>query len=179
MKIPEYISKHVHNPASTLTNLAYILLGYLALSRNPVLGFMMIGLGVASTGFHWTRENAWHKADMVAIYYIFGVIGSWWFMGDFGVLIGLVLGGIGHWSFTSYSRYGQHVIGGLGLYSLIGYWVHNSFNEAVFVLMWFAIAMIFGRLAVYLNPREDSVEYDAFHAWWHIFSAIGIYYLII
>lgn len=179
MKIVNYIKTEVHNPASTLTNLAYILLGLLALSREPVMGSLLIGVGIASTGFHWTRSDCWHKADIVMIYYIFSVLAAWHWLGYAGIPIGLCVGGAAHWSFRDYSRYSQKIIGVLGLLTITPFFLANGWADTLYVLMWFVLAFAAGQFAIFLNPEEDSKEYDAFHAWWHIMSAIGIYYLII
>lgn len=171
--------KNMKNPASTLSNIFYVIFGILALSETPVMGTLLIGLGIASAGFHWKRTDCWHKADIVMIYYVFAVIGMWlWIGSTLGVMLGITLGMVAHCSFKDYSRYSQPIIGVLGLIVVIPYTLENGWAEMLHMLKWFAFAMLFGRLAVYFNPEEDSMQYDSLHSAWHLWSSVGIYYLI-
>lgn len=177
--IADYVKENVHNPGSTLTNLTFVLVGYLRLDVNFWIGAFVIFVGIASTGFHWTRRDAWHKLDIVAIYYLFAVLSGWLWLGDWGILPGLVVGGAAHWSFTNYSRYSWQVIGTLGTLCLIPYWIQWGWQPTLFMMMWFMMAFGVAQLATWLDPDESGKWYDAWHGIWHIFAGIGIYYLIL
>jgi hypothetical protein len=168
----------IHNVFSTFTNVAYVIAGYMALDFNPILGLLTIGLGIVSAGFHWTRKDAWHTADIVGIYYVFSVLGFWWLLGNTGVLLGLIIGGIGHYSHSGYARYSHQIIGGLGAFSLIAFKFHNSWADVGTVLVFFFLAFIFGKIAVWFDPDEDGMLYDVSHGIWHVWSAIGIYFML-
>lgn len=175
-----YIKNGVHNPLSTMTNLTYILLGWLALPYSFVLGWLMIILGICSTGFHWVRNDCWHKADIVAIYYVFAVLAGFLWFSNFGIIVGFILGGIAHYLFDTKPELStRHVIGFFGVLVIIPFWILNGWQESLFVLMWFALAGGVSAIATYYNPEEDGIVYDTFHSIWHIFSGIGIYYLIL
>ena len=115
----------------------------------------------------------------MAIYYVFAVIGAWHWFGHAGIPIGFVVGGAAHWSFSGYSHYSRYIIGALGVFTVIPYLIANGWIDTAHMLKWFVFAFGASYLADRLNPGEDTKEYDAFHAVWHIFSAIGIYYLIV
>lgn len=166
----------IHNPISTVTNFAYILLGWLCLP--DILGFALIILGICSAGFHALRTDYWHKGDIVAIYYLFAMIAGNLWLGDTGVVIGFVLGTVGHWSHREYSRFSTYIIGSLGLLSLGGYWYVNTFTEMLYPLVWLLSALAFGQIAKYIDKDENTVAYDTIHGFWHCGSAIGIWYLI-
>lgn len=182
-RIEDYIEHEVHNPLSTMTNLTYVLFGWILLSSNIVLGSLLIALGIASTGFHWVRNDCWHKADIVAIYYVFAVSASFLWFGNAGIPFGFILGGLAHYSFeffhrTFERRLSQGVIGFLGVLCIIPYYIDNGFWDSVHMLTWFALALAVSQIASRFDTDEDGIVYDCFHAIWHIFSGIGIFYLI-
>ncbi len=177
--IEHYIRNGVHNPLSTMTNLTYFL-GFFALYHNFILGSLMIILGICSTGFHWVRNDCWHKADIVAIYYVFAVLAGFLWLGNLGIILGFILGGIAHWMFDGKPDVSsRHVIAVLGVLVIIPFWILNGWQDSLFVLMWFALAGGVSSIATYFEPEEDGIVYDCFHSIWHIFSGIGIYYLVI
>lgn len=177
-KIADYVKDHVHNAASTLTNLSYILIGYVNWPIQPFISFLLIILGIASTGFHWTRSRMWHTFDIVAIFYVFSTIAGWLWIGATGVWIGLALGTIGHYLWHYKYAKSKTIIGVYGLFCLIPYFIINGVWATLNVLFWFGLALGVSQIATYFEPEEDGKIYDAFHAIWHIFSAIGIFYLM-
>ena len=177
--IEYYIRNGVHNPLSTMTNLTYVLLGYLALPHSFVLGTLMIILGICSTGFHWVRNDAWHKADIVAIYYVFAVLAGFLWLGNLGIILGFILGGFAHWMFDGKPDVSsRHVIAVLGVLVIVPFWLVHGWEESLFALMWFALAGGTHSIGMRYNPEEDGKVYDVFHSIWHIFSGIGIFNLV-
>lgn len=176
--IADYIKESVHNPASTLTNLTYILFAILLYGQtNIILVILLFMLGIASTGFHWVRDKCWHKFDIVSIFYVFSTTAGYLALGNWGIPLGLLLGGIGHYNFEKVrSTYIVAFYGGL---SALFYYINNTFNDLLFVLMWFALAGACSHIATHFNPHEKGKIYDVFHAIWHIFTGIGIYYLLL
>ena len=165
----------IHNPISTVTNFAYILLGYLCLP--DILGFALIILGICSAGFHAFRNDYWHKGDIVAIYYVFAMIAGHLWLGDTGTVIGFVIGAAGHWSHRDYSRYSTYIIGSLGLLALGGDFYANGW-EVLTPLGWLLSALAFGQVASRYEYYMDGKTYDVLHGIWHILSAVGIWELI-
>lgn len=174
----EYVRNNVHNVFSTLTNVAYVVAGYMALDFNPIMGTLVIMLGVVSGGFHWTRNDAWHKADIVGIYYVFSVLGCYWLFGNVGLLLGFIMGGIGHYSHKEYGNKSMAIIAGLGAFSLLAFALHNPLSEVATVLVFFGLAYLFQRVAEWFDPSQRGILYDVAHGVWHIFSAIGIYFML-
>lgn len=146
--------------------------------HHTVLGIMLMLVGVASTGFHWSRKDCWHTLDIVMIYYMLAVVGSWLWFDNVGIVVGVTVGIIAHASFKNYSRYSQQIIGALGAYTLLAFYLQHGLTETLHVLAWFASALLCGGLASYFQPDEDGQLYDWLHSWWHIGSGIGLYYLI-
>ena len=182
--IEQYIKKDVHNPLSTMTNLTYILLGWLAMSTNVVMGLLLICVGIASTGFHWTRKRCWHWFDIVMIYYMLATVATWLLFGNWGIPLGVIIGGGLHYMFVwldehGSSRRSHETIATLGIVCITIYTLQNTLYDGGVVLMWFTLALATGGIASYFQPDEDGKWYDVFHSAWHIFSGIGIYYLIV
>lgn len=183
-KIANYIKKNVAHPWSTFSNLAYIFLGALAVFQPGVeifIAWLLIALGIASTGYHWVWDNCWHKADIVMIYYLFAVIGFWLLLGPYGIIAGFAAGGIAHYSFQHYSHYSRYIIGAFGVLCLIAFWLqsHKIWTDVVEVLMWFGLAFASSYVADNITIfKERENVYDGFHAVWHILTAVGIWYLI-
>lgn len=176
-RVEQYIRTNVHNPLSTMSNLSYGIFGYLTLGVNPVIGFLQIVLFVASSGFHWVRNDCWHKADILAIFYVFGSIAGFLFAGNAGLVIGLGVAGVGQYLYMKKIVGSRQTIGVLGILTLVPFWILNGWEDSLFVLMWFSLAFAVSTLGSYFNPEEDGKWYDCFHAIWHIFSGVGIYYL--
>ena len=174
----DYINDHVHDATSTMTNLSYILIGYVNWTIQPFISVLLIILGIASTGFHWTRTRAWHKFDIIAIFYVFSTIAGWLWLGTFGILLGLMFGLIGQILYTKYGISNYVIIGVLGLFCLIPYYIISGLWDTLNVLFWFGLALGVSQIATYFEPDENGIVYDCFHAIWHIFSAIGIFYLM-
>lgn len=176
-KIEDYIRNKVHNPLSTMSNIGYLWFGLLTMLFNVGLGIAQIILFVASSGFHWLRNDCWHRFDILAIFYVFGTLAGYLFAGDVGFVFGAGLAGIGHYLYDKGLVGSRQVIGVLGALTLIFFYIINGLNDTLFVLMWFALAFGVSSIADHFNPTQDGKWYDTFHGIWHIFSSIGIYYL--
>lgn len=176
-KLREYVNKNVHNLLSTISNFAYILIGYIRLATNPFIGFLLILLGIASTGFHWTRTKAWNDFDIIAIFYVFSTIAGWLWLGTIGMGIGLILGFIGQLLYLKFDVKGKIIIGVFGILCLIPYYILTGFWSSMNVIFWFGMALLVSYIADHFDPEQDGKVYDTLHAVWHIFSAIGIFHL--
>lgn len=177
--VEKYIREDVHNPLATMSNLGYVIFGFLSLGTNFIIGLLQIILGVTSGGFHWSRTDCWHKADIVGIYYVFATISFWLMLGSWGVPLGLLVGGVAHYSFSKgYSKHAQKIIGILGGLCLIPFFIQNGWMETLQMMQWFVYAVAVSKVANHWNPEENEKWYDTFHSVWHIFSSIGIFYLV-
>lgn len=116
------------------------------------------------------------------IYYVFAVIAMWLFFGATGILIGGILGGLAHLSFNRYASHSQKIIGFLGGLCLIAFWIQpeKTIFDVIDMLLWFVLAFACSFVADNITIfKEREKVYDAFHAFWHVFTGAGIYHLII
>ena len=169
------------NPLSTISNLAYIIAGAFALSANPAMGVFVILLGIASTGFHWTRSRAWHHFDIAAIYFVFWVAAGQMIAGELGMAIGFVIASICHWWYNfaptvHRSRNSTNIIGISGAFCLVAFAVQNPVLSTLHMTGWFIVALLIAKSAN--SYDEESAEYDRRHSLWHICTGVGIYLLI-
>lgn len=180
-KIKNYVDTNVKHALSTMTNLSYIFIGIVVWDISIVISLLLFMLGVASTGYHWNqaRRGSWHKFDIVAIYYVFATIAMWLWFGTYGIIIGLILGGVCHWSFDGVDGLvSENLIIGLGVLCLIPFWILNTPWDVANVLFWFGLARVMSVIADHHKFNGRGKVYDTFHGLWHVFSAIGIFYLI-
>lgn len=169
------------NPLSTISNISYIIAGWFALTKNPEMSIIVILLGIASTGFHWKRNDAWHKHDIVAIYYVFAMSAGQLIVDNAGLAIGLIVGALCQWWFhfapsIERKRLSNEIIGILGIICLIAFALQNTTGDTIHMISWFLLSLFIKWIA---DKRDEfSLHYDKFHAVWHLTSARGIYLLI-
>ncbi len=60
----------MQEPVSTLTNLAFILVGVIVFRRSWYVGITTIVLGFASAGWHWTKHPGWQSFDLIMMYFM-------------------------------------------------------------------------------------------------------------
>ena len=164
----------MHDSFSTISNIAYVIFGLLLLKYSFFLAAAFITLGIASTGYHWLRTKAWHKFDLVAIIYAFGVLGGHVVAGIPGSVIGGTCAGAGHYFYHSINP--KLIIGGFGLIALTAYYSVHGPERTAFVVAVFASAFMLSLTAEKFFDR-DRLMYDILHGVWHPVSAYGMYLL--
>ena len=173
-----YLREHWADSYATATNLSYFVFGFMLFWIHGLwlmtLVFALVGVG--STGYHWLRSKAWHKFDLVAIIYCFGVIAGWLIYGPAGAIIGAWCACVVHYFYEHINP--RIFIGAFGLVSLIAHGMQNPIEQTAFVLAVFATAFIVSTVAEKFYHR-DHTKYDFLHGTWHLISSYGMYLLCI
>ena len=171
-----WLKSIMNDSFSTITNLSYIIISFLTIQIDVVVSLSYFILGVASTGFHATRNDAWHKFDLVAIFYAIGITAGFLWLGSLGTIIGITIAGIMHYNYGKFeSKIG---IGWLGIACLVPFIAVNPVYSVYQVVACFLFALILGMIAEKRMEEENPVVYDVLHGVWHIFSALALYILL-
>ena len=174
MSLLPYLRDHWSDSFSTFTNLAYPVFGFFLLPYSLFLFLFFTLVGVASTGFHWLRSKAWHKFDLVAIIYCFGVIAGHLVYGIPGGFIGVIPAAIAHYFYHKFNP--RHAIVLFGLIALIAHGLQNPIEQTAQIIAVFAVAFILSTVAEKFYSRNHK-KYDLLHGVWHLVSAYGMYLL--
>ncbi|MEX0721480.1 MAG: hypothetical protein WD059_12485 [Balneolaceae bacterium] len=161
-------------PISTISNLAFIIFGFVVFKRSKYVGVVTISLGIASGGWHWAMQPFWHTFDLGMIYFM---------------LLSLV-------NFAAGSKYTLPAflasIGMIGMHFILP---SNLIISVIAFSLLFAlirhypvsrILIIVGCFALWISTNipylhEWNLPFwsrDALHGISHFFAAIGIYKVI-
>ena len=180
----------MRDPKSTKTNIFYLLFGAVIIGlsvyhRRPlqcVGGVALMGLGMASMGYHSRATRFWHRADIIGIYGVFFVAFAWqlaqlsptlfawrW------VLMGLSVGYTVAMGFT-YERWSQMQIGLLAAINVSLLLVRVPWWHSAPALLALAIGLYYQRKGE--RHAYDAV-YDNYHQRWHPLTAFAISLMLV
>lgn len=161
------ILKSTKKTAHIWSNIVYVMAG--AATGSIELFFAFFLLGASSFVAHW-KGGDWWEADWAGMYIAFTAI----ILFNFGV---------GMWIFPltpliiwlTYTKLEESTYLYIGTLFIIS--MFSSYVAATAFLP----ALGAFTLAYYLRQRQPEIDkpgYNLFHSFWHVFSAIGMYFLV-
>lgn len=167
-------------PIAFITNIFYITLGII-LFPNPLF-IPFIGLGMTSALYHGTKEKKWQKADVRWMYFTMNslIVYHIWIMSDVSLFyayffaIGLTL-----WMWKNLDDYSSTytIAWQITLLSLLA--IGNGYSLIflpLFILAFTCNVPFLGRY--HITEGWKFIYVDIFHGFWHLFTAMGFYFLI-
>jgi hypothetical protein len=162
---------NMHEIGSTLTNIAFVLAGFLIYKRSRYVGLSTILLGIASAGWHWTLQPFWHTFDLVMMYFVLlGLInyseGSDYTKAAFLAGVGMI--GI-HFLLPSHM-----IILTFALLLLLSLLRHYSSGKILIIVACFAL-WITTNIPYLHEWNVPFWKLDISHGFSHAFAALGIF----
>ena len=158
----------MEEPISVLTNIFYIIVGIAV--QDILLTPALIGLGITSAGYHWTKEWVWQKWDVRFMYVVMPLVFYGMFLSDILLFLTSAITIYFLWYYHASSTYVSIiwfilvVVAGL----ILGY-------DMTFIPV-FIVAGLCNIPFLFLN--WDKVITDMLHGLWHLFTALGFSIII-
>lgn len=147
-----------------------------------IAALAVVGLAIASTGYHWTETRRWRHADIIGIYGAFFMAMAWQLstmptFAGYGILLFIVFAGLTVAMAYTYHDWSHTQIGMLGIINLAFLWPRAGLWIFIAATVCFVGGLAIGQWAE--KYPKDTHDYDWRHALWKIPTAAGILLLIL
>jgi hypothetical protein len=163
---------------SVISSLAYCLVGFWVLTRRPITGLILIGLGISSAAFHWTATSGWQSADVVFIFLTFNAIIANFLYKAFHIPRSILVPSV--IVITAIMAHFEPVVNSIivigGQFAVLFFITHHFRFEERYVWI-FTIALVFNIPHITIF-EIGSFWHDLTHSIWHSMTAWGFYKIL-
>lgn len=158
-------------PISTISNIAFIIVGLMIIKKSWYAGLATIVLGFASAGWHWTLDRQWQSFDVIMMYIMLISLIDYVVGGRYrlvAVIASVAMAGI---HFLLPSHFLISIIGFMLFIALLRY-----YQTRQIIIITFCFFLWISTNIPYLHEWDFShTVLDILHGISHVCASIGIY----